>query len=280
MRLGMIVPPLLRRPLLCFLSSALLAGCEPVPEQLTLVEPEVRLLGERGQAIKLESVAQDAQGRRLAEPRLSWSSSAPEVATVENGVVTARSTGRTTIHVSGGKARASLSFVVSIPGKLVLQAGNGSFIEVGRHERLTATVLDERGKRIRHGTPEWSSNDEHIARIEAGKVVGVAPGTAVLTATLGDLRQELSVLVFPALSQVTVDPGTSTLKRGQELQLQAKVRDSRGKPVEGVPIHWFTSSASVVRISRSGKATAVGPGRALISISAGRKVGTAEIFVP
>lgn len=280
MRLGMSVSSQLRRSLLCFLPAALLCGCDPAPEQLTLLEPEARLLRERGQSVKLSPLAHDAQGRQLAEPRLSWSSTAPEVASVEDGVVTARSTGRATIHVSGGKARASTSFVVSIPGKLVLQAGNGSFIEVGRPERLTVTVLDERGKRILHGTPEWSSQDEHIARIEAGKVIGVAPGVAVITATLGDLRQELSVRVFPALSQVSIDPGKSTLRPGQELQLQAKARDSRGRIVEGVPIHWFTSNSSIVRISRDGKVTAVRPGRALISCSAGRKVGTAEITVP
>jgi hypothetical protein len=275
MRLRIIVPPLLRRPLVFFFS------CDPVPEKLTLLEPEVRLLRERGQSVRLQPLAHDAQGQLLVEPRLIWSSTAPEVVTVENGVVTARRSGRATIHVSGGQARASTSFVVSIPGKLVLQAGNGSFIEVGRQERLTVTVLDELGKRIRHGTAEWSSSDERIARIAAGMVVGVAPGNAVLTATLGGLRQELPILVMPAIAQVSIEPGSHTsLRRGQELQLQAKVRDSRGKPLEGVPVHWFTSNNSVVRISSSGKVTAVRPGRALISCSAGRRVGTAEFIVP
>jgi hypothetical protein len=245
------------------------------------VEPEVRLLREPGQSVKLECVALDAQGRRLAEPRLSWSSSAPEVATVENGVVTARRTGRATIEVSSGKARASLSFLVSIPGRLVLRAGDRDFIEVGRAERLTATVLDELGKRIRDASPAWRSSDEGILRIQEEKVIGVAPGVATLTATFGHVSQDLAVRVVPAFARVSIEPVRHAFtKRGQELQLRAVARDSRGKIVEGVPVHWFTSNASVVQVSSLGKVTAVGPGSALVTLSAGRKVAAAEFTVP
>lgn len=132
---------------LLLLAAGLLGACGPVPETLTLIEPEDRLLRGPGQSVRLEYVAHDAQGRRVAEPRLRWSSSSPEVATVEGGVVTARKTGRTTIEVSGGKARASVSFRVAIPGRLLLGAGEHGFIEVGRPERLSATVQDELGKR-------------------------------------------------------------------------------------------------------------------------------------
>jgi hypothetical protein len=260
----------------------LLGACGPVPDTLTLIEPPERLLRAPGQSVRLEYVAHDARGQRLEAPlKLRWVSSAPEVATVEDGVVTARRSGRATIEVSGGKARASTSFVVSIPGRLALRAGEHGFLEVGRAERLFATAQDELGKRIRDASPEWRSHDESIARIEEGKVVGVAPGVATLTATLGHLSQELSVQVVPAFSRVVVEPARHTFtKRGQELQLRARVFDSRGRAVEGVPVNWFTSNASVVRISSSGLVTAVGPGRALVTITAGRRQGAAEFVVP
>jgi hypothetical protein len=275
------VTSLLPARVLLLLLGGLLAACGPAPETLTLVEPEVRLLREPGQSVRLECVAHDAQGRLVPEPRLSWSSSAPEIARVEQGVVTALRTGRATIEVSSGKARASMSFVVSIPGRLAAQVGDGDFIEVGRKERLIATVVDELGKRIREAVPEWRSDDEEIARIDGEKVLGVAPGETTLTVTYGRVTQRVPVRVVPALSRVSIEPAVHTFsKRGQELALRAVVRDSRGKIVEGVPVRWFTSNASVVRVSSSGRVTAVGPGRALVSISVGRKVAAAEFTVP
>ncbi len=269
------------RRMLWGLCVGLLGACGPVPDSLTLLEPDERLLRSPGQSMKLEYEAFDAQGRRLVEPRLRWSSSAPEVASVEGGKVVARRSGRATIEVSGGRARAALSFVVSIPGRLRVWAGEGEFIEVGRDERLGATVQDELGKRIRDAVPEWRSLDEHIARIEDGKVIGVAPGVATLRATVGHLREEVSVRVVPAFSRLVLEPTRHTFtKRGQELQLRARALDRRGRSVEGVPVHWFTSNPAVVQVSASGKVMAVGPGRALVTISAGRKAGAAEFIVP
>ncbi|MDC0712778.1 Ig-like domain-containing protein [Stigmatella sp. ncwal1] len=266
---------------LLFLAGGLLGACGPTPESLTILGPEERQLREPGQSVRLEYEAKDSQGRRLAEPRLHWSSSSPEVATVEKGVVIARKTGQAVIEVSGGRARASTRFVVTIPGRLALRAGEQEFIEIGRPERLFATVLDELGKRMRDASPEWRSQDESIARIEEGRIIGVGPGTVKLSATVGHLSQELTVNVVPAFIRLAVEPSRHVFtKRGQGIQFRARALDSRGRTVEGVPIHWFSSDASVVQVSSAGYVTAVGPGRALVTLSAGRRVGAAEVIVP
>ncbi|SEU37585.1 Ig-like domain-containing protein [Stigmatella erecta] len=265
----------------CFVAAGLLGACAPSPETLTILGPEEHQLREPGQSVRLEYEAKDAQGRRLAEPRLYWSSSSPDVATVEKGVVVARKTGQATIEVSGGNARASTRFVVTIPGRLALRAGEQEFIEIGRSERLFATVLDELGKRIRDASPEWRSQDESIARIDEGRIIGVGPGTVKVTATVGHVSQDLNVLVVPAFTRIAVDPPRHVFtKRGQGLQFRARAIDSRGRTVEGVPIHWFSSDPAVIQVSPAGYVTAVGPGRALVTLSAGRRVGAAEVIVP
>ncbi|WP_075006643.1 Ig-like domain-containing protein [Stigmatella aurantiaca] len=274
--------PWLSRRVVWFVAAGLLLGaCAPSPETLTILGPEEHQLREPGQSVRLEYEAKDAQGRRLAEPRLHWSSSSPDVATVEKGVVVARKTGQATIEVSGGNARASKRFVVTIPGRLALRAGEQEFIEIGRSERLFATVMDELGKRIRDASPEWRSQDETIARIEDGRIIGVGPGTVKVTATVGHLSQDLNVLVVPAFTRLAVEPARHVFtRRGQALQFRARALDSRGRTVEGVPIHWFSSDAAVIQVSPAGYVTAVGPGRALVTLSAGRRVGAAEVIVP
>jgi uncharacterized protein YjdB len=65
-------------------------------------------------------------------------------------------------------------------------------VEVDKSEQLTATILPVGAT----GTISWSSTDATIASVDTtGKVRGVAPGTATITAALGDFTASCVVTV-------------------------------------------------------------------------------------
>lgn len=266
---------------LLVLSASLLGACGSAPESITLVEPGERLLRHPGQFVQIEYHAHDAKGRRLAEPRVKWVSSAPEVATVADGVVTAVKSGRAVVEVAGGRGRASVSFVVSIPGSLEVRAPGADFLEAGRSVKVSATVKDELGRLLRDAEVEWETSDAAVARIEGERLLGVAAGHAVITATAGTLRRTFPVRVVPAdFTRLALSHTRHTFeKRGQSMRLKVSALNSRGAPLEGVPVEWFTSDAAVVAVSDAGEVTAVGPGRAVVSVTAGRKRSAVEFVV-
>lgn len=115
---------------------------------------------------------------------ISWSSSDPAVATVEDGAVTAVAGGTATITVTtedGITASCDVTVIVPVTGVTVAPA-SGS-IEVGDTLNLTATVTPSDAT---NPAVTWTSSDEAVATVSGGVVTGVATGTATITATTED----------------------------------------------------------------------------------------------
>jgi hypothetical protein len=261
------------------LSTLVLSACRSAPATLTLVAPQERPLHAPGESLVLQVVALDAGGRPVENPSLRWVSSAPEVATVQDGVVVARKSGRATIAAAAGRARASVEVQVSIPGQLDIRVDNADFLLAGSSVPLSAVVKDEQGKPLRDVPPAWSTSDASVARVEEGRLVGVAPGRPTLTASVGPLSRSIPVQVVRAdFTRMEVAPTHLAFeKKGQRLQLRARAFNNRGLPIEGVPFTWFSSDWTVATVSPSGEVTAVGPGRAVVTATAGRRKAAAEV---
>ena len=131
-----------------------------------------------------------------------WSSSDKNVATVENGVVTAVAEGTATItaaSASDAKIKAECVVTVLAPVAVTDVTLNKSAMTllVGRTETLTATVApeDATNKDI-----VWTSSDESVATVKNGVVTAVAKGTADITVTTADGNHQATckVKVNPA----------------------------------------------------------------------------------
>lgn len=117
---------------------------------------------------------------------IAWSSSAPGVASVVNGVVTAHTAGKAVITCAatdGSNKKATCTVNVSIPmSKLVIGTSgrNGSgYIAQGKSIRLSAKYYNYYGKPS-NTKVTWQSSNENIAKVDKnGKV------TAVKTAAVG-----------------------------------------------------------------------------------------------
>ena len=121
---------------------------------------------------------------------VTWSSSAANVASVDaTGTVTANAPGTAVITATsndGGKT-ASCAVTVSqaaIPVTGVTLDQATASVAVSASLQLTATVLPAEAT---NKTVRWTSSNPAVAGVDqSGKVSGVAPGTAVITATTAD----------------------------------------------------------------------------------------------
>ena len=126
-----------------------------------------------------------------ADKSISWSSSNPSVATVDNtGKVTAVATGTAIITATANDGSGvSASCVVTVEKKVVavskisLSQAAATLIE-GEDLTLTATVTPDEAT---DKSISWSSSNPSVATVDnTGKVTAVATGTAIITAMAND----------------------------------------------------------------------------------------------
>lgn len=194
---------------------------------------------------------------------LTWTSDTPEVATVENGVVTALTEGKTTIVVraESGVTASCVVYVtpvvtgISLPAALTVYVG-GSTVLTPKFTPEGAASTDL----------VWSSADESIAIVsQDGVVTGVNGGKTTVTVTCKEYSATCQVKVREAAIGVELDITEADLKVGvDELQLTAIVEPANSIDYD---LDWTTSDEAVAVVSDKGLVTPVGPGEATITVT-------------
>ncbi len=124
-----------------------------------------------------------------------WTSSDETVAIVENGVITAKAAGSTTVTVTVGTYSAYCVVTVLAPIEVTQVTLNQTTakLEPGKLLYLAATVTPEDAT---DKTVTWTSSDTEVASVDAnGVVTAKTEGTAVITAKAGDITSDCSVTV-------------------------------------------------------------------------------------
>ena len=160
---------------------------------------------------------------------VTWSTSDPSVATVENGVVTAITVGNVTITAKADNKTATCTIAVIIPvEEITLSATNEEMI-VDESITLVATVTPSDATDT---TVTWSTSDAAVATVKDGVVTAVGAGTATITAKAGD-KTATCVVVVEAPS------GIDTVKENAELviyDLKGNVLTNKKNLEQGVYI--------------------------------------------
>ena len=116
-----------------------------------------------------------------------WSSDNPEICSVNNGVLTANSVGRTKIYaesVENKQIYATCNVTIIQPATgITLNYVNYTLDAIGESIQLTATVSPENAT---NKDVKWTSSNEAVCVVNNGLVVGVGEGTAVIVATTVD----------------------------------------------------------------------------------------------
>ena len=129
---------------------------------------------------------------------VTWTSSDQTIATVSNGVVTAKKVGTATITAKAGDKTATCQItVVATEVTSVSLNKTSASLKAGETVTLTATVnpSDATDK-----TVTWSSSDQTIATVSNGVVTAKKVGSATITAKAGSKT---------ATCQITVEPSST-----------------------------------------------------------------------
>lgn len=129
---------------------------------------------------------------------VKWSSSNPNVATVENGEVVAIAEGSASITATASDKSASCTVTV-VKRKIEVESIelNKTSIELktGESETLEATIKPDDAT---DQTVTWTTSDEAIAVVDNGEVTALKEGEATITAQAGEKKATCSVVVKKA----------------------------------------------------------------------------------
>ena len=163
---------------------------------------------------------------------LVWTSSNDAVATVKDGVVTAKSEGTATITAACGSAKAECVVTVlpPIPATGVTLDKTALTLYEGDAAKLTATVKPED---TTDKTIVWTSSDKTIATVKDGAVTAVKTGTATITAACGEAKATCAVTVKAPVAPAQKD-GVYQIGTADELVWFAKQVNGGSTAISGV----------------------------------------------
>ncbi|MDR2692222.1 MAG: leucine-rich repeat protein [Dysgonamonadaceae bacterium] len=208
---------------------------------------------------------------------VTWSSSNPEVATVSNGVVTAKAAGEATITatMADGK-KADCTVTVIVPATDVILNKSSVTLSVNSSETLTATVFPPGATKKE---VIWSSSNPVVATVSDGIVTAKSAGVADITVTTATEGKQ-------AACQVTVPvPVTSVSFRspaefivGMSAGLTATVLPPNAA---NKAVTWSSINPEVATVSDDGEVTANAAGTTFIKVKTkdGGKTDSCEINV-
>lgn len=219
-----------------------------------------------------------------ADKNVKWSSSMTSVATVSSsGVVTGVAEGTAVISAMADGITGTCTVTVStkfIPVTSVTLDKESPFqIVKGETEKITATVGPDDAS---DKTVTWTSSDNAVATVDnSGNVSALAAGNAVISAKAGDVSASCEVIVVIPAQSISLNKTALVIVEEQSFELTATVypEDSTDKTLT-----WESSAPDVVKVE-DGLLTALKPGQADITVSAGEvsavcKVTVEKKFVP
>ena len=255
----------------------------PPPVSTVVVSPSASSLFV-GATAALATTLRESGGVLLGARVTGWSSSNQTVASVSaTGVVTGVAPGGpvTITATSEGRSGTAQVTVLQVPVATVTVTPAGLTVAQGSTATLTATPRDRDGVILTGRPVTWSSNSPAIAAVSAtGVVTGVAPGSAIITATSEGQRATVDVTVqAPPVATVRVTPATVNISIQQSVALSASVQDANGNTVSGAVVQWTSQNVAVATVNSSGVVTAQSAGTTTIRATSGAVVGTATVTV-
>lgn len=168
------------------------APTDPDPSAVADVEvsPSSATLTAVGDTQQFEATARDASGGEVSGVTFTWSSSDPDVATVDSdGTAVARASGSVTVEAEarGETGSADLSVDQEV-AELSISPDSATFEFVGDTQRFEAGARDANGNPIENPDLSWASSDTSVATVDgSGLATARGGGTARISASVSAL---------------------------------------------------------------------------------------------
>ena len=234
-----------------------------------------------GSTGQLSATVQDASGDTISAA-VTWSTGNGGIATVNQlGLVTGESEGTVIITAtSGGIIGTDTVIVTPAPVASVTLSSPGTHLGVGATIQFSATPRDAQGQPLVRPVT-WASSDSSIATVSpSGLVLGVSPGSILLTATSeGVIGSDTLVVEFEAVASVAVDPSSVAVGAGLAVQLSATVIGTSGDTLINRVVTWSSSAPGVASVDSNGLVTGQAAGSATITATSEGVDGTSNVTV-
>ena len=210
-----------------------------------------------------------------------------------SGVVQAVGVGTTRITAAAGNQICAYTIVVSMDSSMIVTEMDLSLssntIYVGNS--VSAQLQVRPTSASNYATVTLTSSNEKVATVNNfGRVTGIAPGTATITATCGSVTATTNVTVMSIPNSgtstastgssnsgqvVTVNPSYVVLKPGATRTLTASVKPSSASQ----KFTYKSANSNIATVSPSGVITAVGTGATSITVSNGTASAMVTVIV-
>ena len=220
------------------------------------------------------------------------------VLTVSNsGVVQAVGVGTATVTAAAGNQICAYTISVSMDSTMIVTemdlALSSNTIYVGNS--VSASLQVRPSSASQYATISLTSSNEKVATVNSfGRVTGVSPGTATITAACGSVTASTTVTVLAIPTEattggtvssgttsansgqvITVTPSYVVLKPGSTRTLSAKASPSSASQ----KFTYKSANSSIATVSPSGVITAVGTGATSITVSNGKASAMVTVIV-
>ena len=210
-----------------------------------------------------------------------------------SGVVQAVGVGTATITAAAGNQICAYTIVVSMDSSMIVTEMDLSLssntIYVGNS--VSASLQVRPSSASNYATVTLTSSNEKIATVNSfGRVTGVAPGTATITAACGSVVATTTVTVLALPTDSTGTSGTTSSNSGQVITpstnyIVLKPGATRTLTAKATPASasqsftYKSGNSSVATVSPSGVITAVGTGSTSITVSNGKATALVTVIV-
>ena len=195
---------------------------------------------------------------------LVWESSDTKVAVVnDKGEITAKGPGVAFIIArteAGGMSYIKVTVKQQVEG-LLLNFSEKT-IYTGESFKLTVSISPSAASNL---GVEWTSSNKNIATVsENGEVLGISPGTVIITCTTkdGGYKAICVVTVRQKMNQMELTPSEYRLGTGKSVTLSVL---SDNELVKDLKFRWTSSNPDVATVNKNGKVTGRSLGNVVIT---------------
>lgn len=195
--------------------------------------------------------------KQPSNAKITWSSSNPKIATVNNGKVTGVASGKVTITAS--IKGASVSKTVTIVNPTVKIDAKKLTLYEGESTNWSYTA------RPYSSSAKWKSSSTYVASILNGKITAKNRGTTTITVEVNGVKasQKLTVLS----PSVTWKNTSSTIRVNHSYSFTVNCKPTG-------TIKWTTSNSNIAIVDSNGRVTGKKPGNVTIYATVTFKIGS------
>ena len=198
---------------------------------------------------------------------VTWRSSNTDVATVNNGTVTAVKAGNTTITVTTEDSKKTATCTVTVNPA----AAGGVYITQFTEDNPLILDLNKTGQLVASVSPpganqgvNWSSEDGTVATVDSdGNVTAKGVGRTIITASAGGYSATCAVEVSGVVLETDKIQSTMYLNKTQTVSIQSYGNASKGTTRRT----WVSSHPAIASVDSTGKILARSYGTARISLT-------------